>query len=95
MTNNKEVANESTIPSVDVSSTVENNTTGKSQEPLKADAEAIKEKQFQNALAALKDLIRARNRSGSRTVPGAFGGAHPGIKRKKKFARYIARNTIE
>lgn len=56
-----------------------------------------KEAKFKEAYDSLKNYIKLKNKQarGNRNVPGAFGGAHPGTKRKKKFARYVARNTVE
>lgn len=54
-----------------------------------------KEAQFKEAYKALMKLQRAKmGKRSSKGTPGAFGGAHPGIKRKKKFARWVARNTV-
>lgn len=90
MNNNEDKITEATPPSPNELTAFTKN----DAEVLTPEQKAEKEAKYNEALEALKKLMRLRNRSGSRNVPGAFGGAHPGTKRKKKFARYIARNTV-
>jgi len=61
-------------------------------EPVLSQAE--KDEKFRQAFLALAKLDRLRKKKHRGQNPGAFGGAHPGIKKKRKLARYLSKNTI-
>jgi hypothetical protein len=63
-------------------------------EKLPSISQAEKDEKFRQAFLALAKLNRLKKTKHRGRNPGAFGGAHPGIKKKKKLARYLAKNTI-
>ena len=63
-------------------------------ESLPSLTQAEKDEKFRQAFLALAKLNRLKKTKHRGRNPGAFGGAHPGIKKKKKLARYLAKNTI-
>ena len=63
-------------------------------EGLPSLTQAQKDEQFRQAFLALAKLNRLKKTKHRGKNPGAFGGAHPGIKKKKKLARYLAKNTV-
>jgi hypothetical protein len=63
-------------------------------EKLPSLSQAEKDEKFRQAFLALAKLNQLKKTKHRGRTPGAFGGAHPGIKKKKKLARYLAKNTI-
>jgi len=63
-------------------------------EGLQSLTQAEKDEKFRQAFLALAKLDRLKKKKHRGQNPGAFGGAHPGIKKKRKLARYLSKNTI-
>lgn len=63
-------------------------------ESLPSLTQAQKDEKFRQAFLALAKLNKLKKTKHRGKNPGAFGGAHPGIKKKRKLARYLSKNTI-